>query len=163
MASFDLWTPEFCLGCDKQTDGAAYCSESCKLADFEKTSSASTPSSSSPSSPSLLTAPSYPWTQSSSGSASRNNSSSNNNQFFLSPAYDFPSRSPTHRNTFSSRTETHLSPSSSYSSLCSMQTAASTAQQPRLETVQLSERAQKELREYAISFEYARLQRRRSY
>jgi hypothetical protein len=44
-----------------------------------------------------------------------------------------------------------------------MQTAASTAQQPRLETVQLSERAQKELREYAISFEYARLQRRRSY
>jgi hypothetical protein len=159
MASFDLWTPEFCLGCDKQTDGAAYCSESCKLADFEKTSSsASTPSSSSPSSPSLLTAPSYPWTSQSSSS----------NKFYLSPAYDFHAHSPAHRNTFSSRTDSSLTPSSSYSSLCSMQTAASAQQQQQqqqqaVETVQLSERARKELREYAISFEYARLQRRRSY
>jgi hypothetical protein len=33
------WSPYFCLSCDKQTDGNVYCSEACRVADFEKTSS----------------------------------------------------------------------------------------------------------------------------
>ncbi|KAK3366449.1 hypothetical protein B0H63DRAFT_405486 [Podospora didyma] len=37
--SFD-WAHQFCLACDKQTDGTTYCSESCRLADYEKTLSA---------------------------------------------------------------------------------------------------------------------------
>ncbi|KAI1409940.1 hypothetical protein F5Y13DRAFT_202569 [Hypoxylon sp. FL1857] len=32
--SQDLW---FCLACDRQTDGAIYCSEACRLSDFEDT------------------------------------------------------------------------------------------------------------------------------
>ncbi|KAK4074673.1 hypothetical protein Purlil1_12892 [Purpureocillium lilacinum] len=35
---FDLWSYQPCLGCDTllQADGAAYCSEGCKMIDFEK-------------------------------------------------------------------------------------------------------------------------------
>lgn len=29
------WTPDFCLSCDRQTAGAAYCSQACRLADLE--------------------------------------------------------------------------------------------------------------------------------
>ncbi|CAK7273646.1 hypothetical protein SEPCBS119000_005768 [Sporothrix epigloea] len=35
MASDLMWDHHFCLTCDKQTDGPAYCSESCRLADYE--------------------------------------------------------------------------------------------------------------------------------
>ncbi|KAM6513807.1 hypothetical protein FALCPG4_015020 [Fusarium falciforme] len=36
--TFDLWTYQFCLACDKQvqSDGAAYCSETCKMVDSER-------------------------------------------------------------------------------------------------------------------------------
>jgi hypothetical protein len=151
MAAFDLWTPEFCLGCDRQTDGAAYCSESCKLAEFEKTgSAASSPASSSPSSPSVYGAPAHPWSTAAAAAPSAG--------FHLAPAYDF--RSSSHRAAPSSSSS--LTPSSSYSSLCSMQTASSTAAQSPA-NADVSERSRKELRDYAMSFEHARLQRRRSY
>ena len=31
------WWPEFCLACDKQTDGSVYCSEACRLIEHEAT------------------------------------------------------------------------------------------------------------------------------
>ncbi|KAK2010302.1 hypothetical protein LZ32DRAFT_660567 [Colletotrichum eremochloae] len=152
MSAFDLWTHEFCLGCDKQTDGTAYCSESCRLADFEKTS---TPSSVA-SSPGLNT-PSYPW-----------GSRQQTNNFHLSPAYDFSNAQPygstPARQSYlssprtSSTTRRTLTTSNSNSSLCSMQSTASS----NLDAGHLSEKAKKELQAYAVSFEQARLQRRRS-
>ncbi|KAF7546330.1 hypothetical protein G7046_g9330 [Stylonectria norvegica] len=156
----DFWTHSFCLACDKQVhnDGAAYCSESCRLADFEKTS---TPSSQA-SSPGF-TPPSYPWST----------ASSSHSKFFLSPAYDFahaqpygttsPARQQSFKlssgdNTSAASAARILTPSSSHSSLCSMQSTSSAG-----EANQLSDKARKELRAYAVSFEQVRMQRRRSY
>jgi hypothetical protein len=161
--AFDLWTHQFCLACDKQTDGATYCSESCRLADFEKTSSTPSSGASSPG----FAVPSYPWTTPRQPAA----------KFYLSPAYDFSNAQPygstptttsftagqqrPHSNSSSASLAApavrSLTPSSSYSSLCSMQSAASA------DSTALSDKARKELRAYAVSFEQVRLQRRRSY
>ncbi|EGS23551.1 uncharacterized protein CTHT_0002460 [Thermochaetoides thermophila DSM 1495] len=142
--SFD-WDNQYCLGCDRMTDGAAYCSEKCRLADYDK-SSPSTPSSSA-SSP-APSSPAFNWTFSSPSSTS--------NKLYLSPAYDFqPSTSRRGSTGYPT-----LSPSASHSSLCSIRSSSSAgldAQQ------QLSENAARELRAYAHSFESVRLQRRRSY
>ncbi|CAH0041135.1 unnamed protein product [Clonostachys solani] len=160
--ALDLWSHQFCLACDKQveSDSAAYCSEACRLTELERTS---TPNSQ-PSSPGM-TPPSYPWT------ASRQRPSSG---LFLSPAYDFTNAQPygttppqqsmlgnytmeSHHSRSSSSGRV-LTPSSSYTSLCSMHSANSAT-----EPGQLSDGAKKELRAYAVSFEHVRTQRRRSY
>ncbi|KAK0705253.1 hypothetical protein B0H67DRAFT_499387 [Lasiosphaeris hirsuta] len=139
------WTHQFCLACDKQTDGATYCSESCRLADYEKTSS--TPSSG-PSSP-ALTGPSYEW--------SFAKPTTTSTKFYLSPAYDFSSP---HTSAIGRAPSGHaLSPSNSHTSLCSIRSSSSAG----LDAAQLSEKAARELRAYARSFESVRLQRRRSY
>ncbi|QUC23950.1 uncharacterized protein UV8b_08191 [Ustilaginoidea virens] len=180
--AFNLWIHQFCLACDKQVqvDGAAYCSESCRLADQEKTS---TPSSQA-SSP-ALTPPGYPWSTLSSSSSSSSSSScppsssSPRSRFYLSPAYDFSNAQPYGtacvRNqpnpplgsnatgfasaaTATSSLTRNLTPSSSHSSLCSMQSTSTTG-----ESSHLSDTAKQELKAYAISFEHVRLQRRRSY
>ncbi|KAH7366731.1 hypothetical protein B0T11DRAFT_294650 [Plectosphaerella cucumerina] len=135
----DLWTHEFCLGCDKQTEGTAYCSESCRLADNDKTSMPG----SAASSPGLNT-PSYPWLS---------QQAQPQTGFFLSAAVDFSNPQPFGRST--SRT---LQPSSSNTSLCSMSTVSSNT-----EATQLSEKTRQELQSYAASFDNARLARRRSY
>ena len=168
--AFEHWDHQFCLACDKQTDGATYCSESCRLSDFEKTSS--TPSSGA-SSPGFM-APAYPWTRTSSSAASQQPAGSTT-KFYLSPAYDFSNPQPygstpiTHTLAAIRPSRPHsssmapstahrgLTPSSSHSSLCSMQSTAST------DPTALSDKAKRELRAYAVSFEQVRLQRRRSY
>lgn len=144
----DLWTHSFCLACDKQVHSSteAYCSESCRLADFDKNSTPSSQASSPGFSP-----PSYPWT-----------SKSNASGMYLSPAYDFNNAKP--YGTASKPTKTEqltarsLTPSSSHSSLCSMQSTSTTG-----ELSLLSDKARKELRAYAVSFDAVRMQRRRSY
>lgn len=164
--SFDLWTHQFCLACDKQVhDGEAYCSESCRLSDFEKTPSSPTSRASSPGvsappswaapAPALVSKPSKP-------------------ALFLAPAYDFTNAQPygttptpkpllshyaslrTDRPARSLTAARQLTPSSSHASLCSMQSTASDASR-------LSDVAKKELQAYAVSFEQVRVQRRRSY
>jgi hypothetical protein len=154
--SFD-WTHQFCLACDKQTDGATYCSESCRLADYEKTSS--TPSSG-PSSP-AFTGPSYQWSFAKPATTST--------KFYLSPAFDFSSPQLSGKTlqhgavgpTEMARTASGpvLSPSTSHTSLCSIRSNSSAG----LDAAQLSEKAARELRAYARSFESVRLQRRRSH
>lgn len=140
--SFD-WTHQFCLACDKQTDGATYCSESCRLADYDKTSP-STPSSG-PSSP-AFSGPSYQWTFSKPAPTST--------KFYLSPAFDFSS-SPTMTRGASGPA---LSPSSSHTSLSSIRSTSTAG----LDATHMSDKAARELRAYARSFESVRLQRRRS-
>ncbi|KAK0747605.1 hypothetical protein B0T21DRAFT_277499 [Apiosordaria backusii] len=132
--SFD-WDHQFCLGCDKQTDGTTYCSEACRVGDYEKT--ASSPSSGA-SSPTL-----NEWTF--------NKPTSSSSKFYLSPAFEFTPQT--------SRSNSVLSPSASQISLCSMRSTSSAG----LDAVQLSEKAARELRAYARSFESVRNQRRRSY
>ncbi|KAK0626054.1 hypothetical protein B0T14DRAFT_421294 [Immersiella caudata] len=141
--SFD-WTHQFCLACDKQTDGATYCSESCRLADYEKTSSAP---SSGPSSP-AFGAPSYQWAFAKPTTA--------NTKFYLSPAFDFSSP---HVSGLTRGPGPVLSPSTSHTSLCSIRSTSSAG----LDAAQLSEKAARELRAYARSFDSVRLQRRRSH
>jgi hypothetical protein len=156
--AFDLWTHQFCLSCDKQTDGATYCSESCRLADFEKTSSPS----SSMSSPNYTPLPSP-------------HSAQQPSRLYLSPSYDFNNAQPYGRTPLpqshlasrassvstpsSRRPQKTLTPSSSHSSLCSIQSHSSTSS----EAFHLSEKSKKELQAYAVSFEHVRVQRRRSY
>ncbi|TQS34995.1 hypothetical protein Golomagni_04599 [Golovinomyces magnicellulatus] len=49
--TFDMdWSHSFCLMCDRQTDGNVYCSETCRLAEYEDVSNASSIASS-PTSP----------------------------------------------------------------------------------------------------------------
>lgn len=163
---FDSWAHQYCLVCDKQVqvDNDVYCSESCRLAEFEKTSP-STPSSRS------VTPGMTPVAQSSWGPASSKPAA----RFYLSPAYDFSNAQPygstpsqaayfsrhysmSVEPTTSTLPTRSLSPSSSHSSLCSMQSNTSTNDANRL-----SDKARKELRAYAVSFEHVRMQRRRSY
>lgn len=158
----ELWSHQFCLACDKQveTDADAYCSEACRLTELERTS---TPSSQA-SSPGL-TPPSGPWSTPSKQQSTK---------FFLSPAYDFANAqpygtTPVQHSLFGSYSMSHshakpteitrtLTPSSSHTSLCSMQSTSTNG-----ESGQLSDRARQELRAYAVSFEHVRTQRRRSY
>jgi hypothetical protein len=37
------WSPDFCLACDRQTTGGVYCSQACRLADLEQSSPRSEP------------------------------------------------------------------------------------------------------------------------
>ncbi|KAH8899553.1 hypothetical protein GQ53DRAFT_758734 [Thozetella sp. PMI_491] len=138
--SFD-WAHQFCLACDKQTDGATYCSESCRLADYEKTSTTS----SGASSPAFT--PPQEWTLSSKPVAT-------STRFYLSPAFDF-----SHAQSTLATRAISLSPSNSHTSLCSMRSASSAASES---SQVLSEKATRELRAYNRSLESVRLQRRRS-
>ncbi|KAK4157477.1 hypothetical protein C8A00DRAFT_40189 [Chaetomidium leptoderma] len=143
--SFD-WTHQFCLGCDKQTEGATYCSESCRLADYDKTSP-STPSSAA-SSP-ALSSPPLDW------NLSRPTTTANT-KFYVSPAYDFGLAQLSTRRGSAQSYQT-LSPSASHTSLCSIRSHSSAG----LDAAQLTEKAARELRAYARSFESVRLQQRR--
>ncbi|KFH44793.1 hypothetical protein ACRE_044280 [Hapsidospora chrysogenum ATCC 11550] len=164
----DLWSHQFCLACDKQVeaDSAAYCSEACRLTELERTS---TPSSQA-SSPGLTPA-SYPWSTQAKEQQQRQQQQSS--KFFLSPAYDFANAQPYGTTpvqqslfgTYSMSAQAKpagptgsLTPSSSHTSLCSIQSTSTNG-----EPSQLSDRARQELRAYAVSFEHVRTQRRRSY
>ncbi|CAK7204399.1 hypothetical protein SEUCBS139899_007155 [Sporothrix eucalyptigena] len=88
MANDLMWDHHFCLTCDKQTDGPAYCSESCRLADYEGATSFAPPSG--PGSPSWVPSGSstYRWAMGAAPSAR------NRQLFSLSPAYDFGNAQP---------------------------------------------------------------------
>lgn len=156
------WSHSFCLACDRQTDGNVYCSEACRLAEYEVASHAG----SAASSPTAPRSPvSWPVTKQSS------------NGFFMEPAYNFGNAQP--YGTTPSPRSSHffqasrpqsspvpfssskpvLTPSSSQSSLFSMQsTHSSTASEP----IQLSDESRRALRAYASSFDQSRYQRRQS-
>lgn len=145
------WSPDFCLACDRQTqNGAVYCGEACRLAEYEKANSGSEASS-----PASQQGPiSWPTTRSSSN-------------FYLPPAYNFaayrsqPNRSAQRPQSSPAVVSSKpvLTPSSSQSSLFSMRSASSsTSTQPQ----QLSEESRRELRAYASAFDRSRYQRRQS-
>ena len=150
------WSLDFCLACDKQCDGHIYCSEACRLAEYEKPSSTAGSAASSPVTPRGPV--SWPASRSHHG-------------FYMEPAYNFRKAQPygttPTRSDFSSlvrphvsSTRTVLTPSSSQSSLFSMQSASSVSSTS--EPAQLSDDVRKALRAYASSFDQSRRSRRQS-
>ncbi|KAK4692699.1 hypothetical protein P7C71_g4558, partial [Lecanoromycetidae sp. Uapishka_2] len=150
---------DYCLACDKQTAGETYCSQACRLADLETSSTWSGTASPSTSRPS----PSWASSHSNQGSG-----------FYLSPAINFAaykspitstyhttsqptsplsSYFPKHTSSQLAATKT-LSPSSSRSSLSSTSSISS-------RTDPLSEQARTELRGYTDAFDSTRNWRRR--
>ncbi|KAI9820160.1 MAG: hypothetical protein M1826_000954 [Phylliscum demangeonii] len=51
------WSLDFCLACDRQTTGAFYCSQACRLTDLDRASSCASGSGSAPGSPGAAPAP----------------------------------------------------------------------------------------------------------
>lgn len=172
MSMDSNWSLDYCLACDRQTSGGAYCSQACRLGDLE-TSSCASSEAASPTS----TGQSSFWASSMSPSKSG---------FYLQPAIDFglyrsnhPLSSPDPRrpkseygtsyfpNTFQTQTppvplpvpttKQTLTTSSSQSSLASMQSKVSTTSR----NSGLSAQAKTELRNYANSFDLLRVWKRR--
>ena len=152
---------DFCLGCDRESDGP-YCSQACRLADLERASQ--------PSSPTSLTA-SFTSTQQDSSLAGFGTGSG----YVLAPAYKFPDRatgysqpnasddrrpqsyfmrSPAQQSPEESQElQRSLTPSSSRSSLSS--TSSSSGSNA------MSEQAKQELQEYFNAFDQTRAAKRR--
>lgn len=148
------WSLDYCLACDRQTSGGAYCSQSCRLADLETSST---------------------WSGTSSPTHTVAVSSSTGTQhgsgFYLSPAINFASYKtstalstatrPTTQASYFSTNFTNppsskgLTPSTSQSSLNS--NASDSSQH------QLSEHIHSELRAYTNAFDTTRNWRRRTW
>lgn len=159
------WTLDYCIACERQTSGGAYCSQTCRLADLDPSLSSSEPSS--PTDPQFTA-----WTTSNRSSTAG---------FFLPPAFNFsayrsnPSSAPTSRpvsmTNFSSQTAASsalsymttlsqtdssprvLTPSSSRSSLTSVQSSSAGDA--------ISSQARSNLQDYTNSFDQVRDWRRR--
>ncbi|KFY52049.1 hypothetical protein V497_08678 [Pseudogymnoascus sp. VKM F-4516 (FW-969)] len=153
MAQEIDWSPSYCLACDRQTDTSAYCSESCRLAEYESSASPS-------SSPSFPTSQHHPFQLPSAYDFSQKTSSS----AAVRPAAHARAHSQPHprqqqqQATYSVprlQVRPVLTPSSSQSSLFSMQSGASVGES-------MSEEARRELRGYASAFDQSRYQRRQS-
>jgi ECL1/2/3 zinc binding proteins len=158
MPSFMDWSPDYCLSCDKQTSGDAYCSQACRLADLEASGSAPPSPMNTESSPfgaptGFYLPPPIDW------SAYRHNSS-NRVQASRPAAQHTPSNfysrysitSPVKIQASPKRT---LTPSTSRTSLSSLGSSASA------ESVNMSEDIRSELRSYASSFDHVRDWKRR--
>lgn len=162
------WSPDYCLVCDRQTGGEAYCSQVCRLADLEN-ATGSEPASPPP------TRPSTAWTPIGRSPVTG---------FYLPPAFDFAayrsSSSPptmmsprplgaTNSSTVgggSSRTDSQattsprvLTPSSSRLSLTSVSSTSGPRGGGGGEVISMQARS--ELQDYTNSFDQVRHWRRR--
>lgn len=156
MAQEIDWSPSYCLACDRQTDTGAYCSESCRLAEYETFASPSS-SPSWPTSRSPFQLPSaYDFSQRSSASTNTTAHARAHSQPLARQAtYPPVTRQPAYTVTRPAARPL-LTPSSSQSSLFSMQSAASGGSDL------VSDEARRELRGYASAFDQSRYQRRQS-
>ncbi|KAI9660814.1 MAG: hypothetical protein M1829_006466 [Trizodia sp. TS-e1964] len=166
------WCTDFCLACDKQTSGKAYCSESCRLADISPESSPNLHSSSRVPSPLML----LPWAPYSHAALPSPQSPSYAPPapavpgFRLPPAFDFAAfRSPIVASATTTTTTivnavsqpfsipsplAMLKPSTSQTSLSSLRSQESVRSA-------VNDRAKSELRNYAGSFDHVRNWKRR--
>lgn len=160
---------DFCLNCDRQVSGGAYCSQSCKLADLEKGST--------PSSPTVATttaATTRPSSQhhtrsltapSTSAITTKYNRPEDWTRQYTQPTPTEDSRSPqssyfmrtseSNRPTSQGPPARALTPSSSRSSLASSTSGA------LHQSNHISEQAKLELQEYFNAFDHAKASRRR--
>ena len=167
------WSLDYCLACDRQTNGTLYCSQVCRLAELE-TSSCSSSEAASPADAGSQAQPSRPFARKSA--------------FQLQPAFDFSSfrmpstsstltssrapgsaqpsypASPFPGNANSSRfasPQRVLTPSTSRSSLSSVSSNRSSLSSNSMQTRCLSDQARTELRSYSNSFDLIRNWKRR--
>ena len=145
---------DFCLSCDRETNGTPFCSQACRLAELDH------------SSPSLPVSPSDSYTE----GVTRRPTQPARSGFYLPPAFDFSlhrsSTSPQSKRPVSlsstksaaNQSTLHgtssLSPTSSQTSLSSIKTSQSYH-------TKLSQQAENNLKEYARSFDHVRTLRRR--
>ena len=145
---------DFCLSCDRQTNGTPFCSQACRLAELDH------------SSPSLPVSLSDSYAE----SAPQRPTQPARSGFYLPPAFDFSlhrsstipsakrpvslSSTKSASNTSTLHTTSSLSPTSSQTSLSSIKTAQSYH-------TKLSQQAENDLKEYARSFDQVRTLRRR--
>lgn len=160
---------DFCLNCDRQVSGGAYCSQSCKLADLEKGSTPSSPtvatttiptSSSSPQHHTRsLTAPStsaLPIKHIQPNDWTRTYTQPTPSEVARSPQSSYFMRtSESTRPTSQGPPPRALTPSSSRSSLASSTSGA------QHHPSHISEQAKLELQEYFNAFDHAKASRRR--
>ncbi|PGH17020.1 hypothetical protein AJ79_01404 [Helicocarpus griseus UAMH5409] len=138
------WSLDFCLVCDRQTLGGAYCSQACRLAEMDGSGSDSEPSS-----PTTATSFQNPW-------ASQRVDTASGLQ--LGPAIDFTTYKSSHQipsnNSYPYSSRQGLSPSSSQTSLSSLNSVSSSSST-------LSGQARSELEDYSGSFDKVRDWKRR--
>ena len=141
----------YCLRCDAQTSGEAYCSQLCRLADLESSvagSEASSPANSNSSSTTTLPASRSP----------------SNNGFYLPPAFDFSAyrRSPPPSATSSRPTSWFSTSSSLFDDISSSPRVLSpSTSRNSLKADAISIKAKSELRSYTNSFDQVRDWKRR--
>jgi len=152
------WSPDFCLVCDRQTDGAIYCGEACRLAEYEKANSAS--GASSPVSPGGFPT-SWPSISTTNNSYFVSTYDSVARRFDSSARISSPPLSRPHSSPIVTSSRHILTPSSSQSSIASMQSSSSMVS-ASAESSHLSDEACRELRAYAGSFDRSRYERRQS-
>lgn len=134
---------DFCLSCDKQTNGTSFCSQVCRLAEMDTTTPLSQPAS-----------PLY----TDSKAVQRRSMGAVPTRIELPPAIDFSLYRQPSSTASSPRSSTHmgsLSRSSSQTSLTSTETSQSTYDR------RLSEQIRKDLNSYAGYFDQTRTLRRR--
>ncbi|KAK6359551.1 hypothetical protein TWF696_000704 [Orbilia brochopaga] len=150
------WSLDYCLACDREApNGAAYCSQACRLSDLERASYSASASSS----PKEPTAPT-------------NSSSAAPGGFYLPPALNFSALRTSHEQSPSDSSPvfsmpgwngrkgslaSNLHPSPSRTSLSSMPSQQSSS----FEQAYLSAKAARELSDYANSFDQVRDNKRR--
>jgi hypothetical protein len=158
------WFLDFCFVCDRQTGGGAYCSQKCRLAELDISCTGSEPSS-----PMTMHPPDHPWSNQAAESGSglhlgppidfagyRALGSSSRPQGKQSAANDHSlksSNSSSFSTLFSSRRRT-LTPSSSQTSLSSLQSVSTSRSS-------LSGQARSELEDYTGCFDQVRDWKRR--
>ena len=150
------WSLDYCLACDRQTAGGAYCSQLCRLADLETSSCGSEPSS-----PIQIQAP----------TSAMPSARSLNNGFFLPPAVDFSAyRRPSPPTAARSRPSSgYFSSSSNSRSSSSLRILTPSSSHTSLHSASgslghddsISSQAKSELRDYTNSFDQVRDLRRR--
>jgi hypothetical protein len=157
------WFLDFCFVCDRQTPGGAYCSQKCRLAELDISCAASEPTS-----PTTMAPLDRPWSsqQSEGGSglhlgppidfaAYRAVGSSSRSLVTPSPAHDLSHKSsPSSFSTLYASTRRTLTPSSSQTSLSSLQSVSASRSS-------LSGQVRSELQDYTGCFDQVRDWKRR--
>ncbi|KAI6250216.1 hypothetical protein HI914_01307 [Erysiphe necator] len=154
------WSHSFCLACDRQTEGSVYCSEACRLADYEDASSSSSLNSS------PITQPSFSWPEK---SHTGSTTSMKLDDKLVETHPDHPSLSSKTSYTSHSLksspsatskvTKSSANSPSSCSSRCSMRENRT---YPNSEAAQISQDSERALRVYANAFDRTRYCRRLS-
>jgi hypothetical protein len=148
------WSLDYCLTCDREApNGAAYCSQACRLADMDRVSCSSSPKTMASTSTSGAPGGFYLPPAFNFSTLSKSSNTSSSTSPTRSQSTWIPSNQSARKGSAAS---TGLHPSPSRTSLSSMP-----SQHSAFEQVYLSEKALRELNDYASCFDQVRDYKRR--